>query len=44
MHSRRAIPLDTPLSTAQEPFGRREVSCHGTGAFAPLAMEDAADL
>jgi hypothetical protein len=44
MHSCFAIPRDPLVSTAQEPFGRAKVSCDVTGASAPLAMEEAADL
>lgn len=44
MDSCRAIPRDSSILPAQEPFGRARVSCTEDGAFAPFDMEDAADL
>jgi hypothetical protein len=44
MDSGRAIPCDSSILPAQEPFGLERVSWCEAGAFAPHDMEDAADL
>jgi hypothetical protein len=44
MVSGRAIPRESSVPTAQEPFRGARVSCWEAGAFAPHDREDAADL